>query len=148
MTRKNNTDITSFSGKHAFLSNFYFSAITAEGMCYPTVEHAFQASKTHSFLEKDRISYARTPGIAKRMGRTVHLRPDWESVKVFIMHDLLRHKFKNPYLKDLLRTTRGRKLIEGNNWNDCFWGVCDGLGDNVLGLLLMEVRHEQEKEQG
>ena len=36
-------------------------------------------------------------------------------------------------------------LIEGNTWGDTYWGVCDGVGENRLGKLLMEVREECKK---
>ena len=36
--------------------------------------------------------------------------------------------------------------VEGNNWNDTFWGVCRGKGRNELGKVLMKVRSELSKE--
>lgn len=36
--------------------------------------------------------------------------------------------------------TGDAELIEGNNWGDTFWGVCNGRGENMLGKLLMEIR--------
>ena len=38
--------ILAFTAEHRYLSNFYPSVIRAEGISYPTVEHAFQAAKT------------------------------------------------------------------------------------------------------
>ena len=35
--------------------------------------------------------------------------------------------------------------IEGNTWNDTFWGVCNGQGQNWLGKILMLVRSELNK---
>jgi hypothetical protein len=42
----------------------------------------------------------------------------------------------------LLLDTSDKVLIEENNWNDTFWGVCNGVGENNLGRLLMQVRGE------
>lgn len=135
------TPITAFSGPYRFLSNFYPSPVTVNGNVYPTVEHAFQASKTTNAIERRRIWNAPTPGVAKRLGRQATLRPDWEAVKIEVMRGLLIEKFEDPVLYDQLRSTDGRQLIEGNTWGDRFWGECPvGHGENWLGRLLMEIR--------
>lgn len=139
--------INCFDGEFAFLSNFYESPCEFEGMVYPTVEHAFQAAKTLDQLERIEIAAARTPGQAKRMGRRVQLREDWEAVKTDVMRKCLQSKFKNPFLKDLLLATGDATLIEGTTWHDRCWGVCycptcKGVGENRLGKLLMELREE------
>ena len=70
------------------------------------------------------------------------MRADWEEVKIEIMEEALRLKFDDPHLKDLLLATGDKELIEGNTWNDQFWGVCNGVGENNLGKLLMKLRKE------
>src|SRR5262245_14222864 len=127
--------IDRFEGEHSFLSNFHDSPVDLDGARYPTVEHAFQAAKTFDSAERARVRAAPTPGSAKRMGRRVALRPDWEKVKLGIMEGLLRTKFADPTLGALLRATAGHELVEGNTWNDRFWGVCKGQGQNHLGRL-------------
>lgn len=134
--------IDRFNGKYVFLSNFYPSPITIDRVEYPTVEHAFQASKTLSRGERQMIAYAVSPGKAKRMGRKLNLRSDWEEVKVACMLELARLKFTEPNLKAKLLATGDVELIEGNTWNDTFWGVCRGEGQNQLGKILMKVRKE------
>jgi len=131
-----------FRDEYAFLSNFYWSEIEYEGVLFPTVEHAFQAAKTMDIDERRKISATPAPGSAKRLGRRVKLRSDWERIKVGLMRDLLRIKFSDPDLAARLLATGSADLIEGNNWNDTFWGVCRGRGRNMLGQLLMEVRGE------
>lgn len=139
--------IVSFRDAYRFLSNFYPSPVTygASPLTYPTVEHAFQAAKTLNHNERAAFAYdavhAMTPGDAKRAGRALVLRPDWEDVKLDVMLDLLRLKFEDPHLASLLIHTGTAVLIEGNHWGDRFWGV-DGTGLNHLGLLLMQVRRE------
>ena len=86
--------------------------------------------------------FCRPPGKAKRLGRKVTLRPDWEQIKTYTMLLLLRIKFSDENLATKLLETGEQKLIEGNSWGDCFWGVCDGVGENHLGKLLMQVREE------
>ena len=85
--------IDEFDGKFAFLSNFFPSPIKSEGIVYPTVEHFFQAQKANTLSEKMAIAAAETPGRAKRLGRLVSLRPDWEEVKVDVMRSGLELKF-------------------------------------------------------
>ena len=68
------------------------------------------------------------------------LRSDWEDVKFDVMKEIVILKFINPNLKEKLLATKDAELIEGNTWNDRCWGVCDGVGQNNLGRILMEVR--------
>lgn len=143
-----NDIIDNFNEEYRFLSNFYPSNIIYEGLTYPTIEHAFQACKTESFYERKMISKASTPGLAKMQGRKVHLRSNWELIKDKIMEELLRQKFNDPTLKQLLLNTKNAKLIEGNYWHDNYWGNCycykceDFIGKNKLGKLLMKIREE------
>ena len=105
--------IDNFDGEFAFLSNFYESPCEFEGVVYPTVEHAFQAAKTLDQLERQEIAAAPTPGKAKRMGRKVQLREDWELVKTDVMRECLKSKFNHPILKMQLLATKDAMLIEG-----------------------------------
>jgi N-glycosidase YbiA len=75
-------------------------------------------------------------------GKRVALRSDWEVVKVGIMEQCLRSKFAGSELRSLLLSTGDAELVEGNTWNDRFWGVCRGKGQNHLGKLLMRIRSE------
>jgi predicted NAD-dependent protein-ADP-ribosyltransferase YbiA (DUF1768 family) len=58
------------------------------------------------------------------------------------MKQLLKLKFNNPDLQQKLIATYPEELIEGNYWHDTYWGVCEGVGENHLGKLLMEIRNE------
>lgn len=84
-----------------------------------------------------------TPGGAKRLGRMVPMRPEWEEVKLAVMEDLIRQKFRPGFrLAALLLRTKDAHIEEGNTWGDRFWGVCGGVGANNLGLILMRVRQD------
>lgn len=141
--------IYSFEGKYAFLSNFDKSPIVDEhGIVYPTNEHFFQAMKTLNIAERAAIAAAPSPGKAKRMGRQVALRSDWEAIKNDVMLEGLRKKFADPKLAQKLLNTAEEHLVEGNTWHDNYWGICHcgrpscGVGSNMLGNLLMQVRDE------
>lgn len=129
-----------FRGRYAFLSNFHPCSVHLYGIHCPSVEHAYQACKATTREDAMRIINASTPGIAKRLGRTVKLRSDWEQIKVGNMHGLVWEKFQNPTLRTLLLATGDAHLEEGNNWGDRFWGTCGGVGENHLGRILMNIR--------
>lgn len=139
--------IDSFQGDHRFLSNFYPARIVLDGMLFTSVEAAYVAGKTLDRSTRLRIQSLETPGKVKRFGRSIPLRPDWEEVKIPLMLSLLRQKFKeDSVLGDLLWLTGKHELIEGNTWGDTFWGVCNGVGHNHLGKLLMQIRQEMAQE--
>jgi predicted NAD-dependent protein-ADP-ribosyltransferase YbiA (DUF1768 family) len=56
------------------------------------------------------------------------------------MADLLLQKYKNPDLRNRLKETADKYLVEGNTWGDTLWGVSDGKGRNMLGQMLMAIR--------
>lgn len=141
--------INSFSGNYRFLSNFWLCSVPFDGIDYPSSENAFQAMKCkeHSYRWMFRDI---TPGAAKRLGKSVALREDWDEVRLNVMLGILRVKFfRHEDLRLKLIATGDQELIEGNYWNDTFWGVCpvptrtiQGSGENHLGKLLMQVRDE------
>lgn len=131
-----------FFGDHRPLSNFWLVDVVMGGWWYKSVEHAFQAAKTNDLDERKKIQQAETCGEAKKLGRIVTLREDWERVKIDVMEGLLKQKFNDPFCQMVLICTEGRELIEGNTWGDTFWGVCEGKGENNLGKLLMKIRAE------
>ena len=136
--------IDNFRDEYFFLSNFYISAPTMyDGVIYLTSEHAFQAAKTLLLGERTVILNAYSPSLAKKYGRRATLRNHWEDVKAGIMYAIVLDKFvRNKELRKKLLATGDAELIEGNTWGDCIWGVCDGIGENHLGKILMTVRDE------
>lgn len=134
--------IDSFQGEFRFLSNFHSCNIRLGGELYPSTEHAFQAAKTLDPIERMQIRADRNPGEAKRLGRKVKLRADWDSIRDDVMLACLRQKFSREPLRSKLLATGDQELVEGNTWGDRYWGQCDGEGLNKLGKLLMQVRHE------
>lgn len=143
-----------FRGEYDFLSNFFRTGVLYDGLVYPSSENAFQAAKSVDL--KVRVSFTNpevSSAEAKRMGKIVPLRLDWEVVKDDVMLEIVRSKFKNPRLRARLSRTSTQYLFEGNNWHDTYWGVCDGrhtfdpahnytLGLNKLGKILERVRFE------
>lgn len=133
--------ITSFSGEHRFLSNFWPCDVAWKGIRFPTVEHAYVAAKTDSKDDVTQILAMNSPGEVKRFGRNIQIRPSFNKEKLLIMNNLVTQKFKDPELICLLRSTCDVSIIEGNTWGDRFWGQCPiGEGENHLGKILMNIR--------
>lgn len=135
--------ILSFTGEYSFLSNFYEYPIYYDGIIYRNSEAAFQSAKC---MNKDgRLGFSDlNPSEAKRLGRRVKLRPDWEDVKDQIMYDIVKAKFSAPELAKMLLDTGSAGLYEGNTWGDMYWGIDSTTlrGRNKLGEILMRVRDE------
>jgi hypothetical protein len=135
--------ISRFTGPFRFLSNFY---IEDDGK---SVEHRFQAVKTLDESEREFIYSAPTAAAAKRRGRQVTMRQDWDEVKEQVMEFLLTKKFEDPRMRKLLLQTGDARLEEGNYWGDEYWGVdmVTGEGLNRLGILLMKIRKRISQEE-
>lgn len=147
--------IHGFDNKYSFLSNFYACQVEYEGITYPTSEHAFQAAKSLDPDIRKWIAAASTPGQAKRRGRSIELRPDWEKIKDQVMFDIVREKFKNEDMRVRLLMTIGEGydgFCEDNYWHDNYWGNCNCErcknieGKNMLGKILMDVANEVVEE--
>lgn len=129
-----------FKNKYYFLSNMYPCDIEAvvddKKYSFTCVESAYQA---HKCPEKVAEFIQLNGYEAKRLGKRVELRSDWNEVKVDLMKTLVKQKFSNKELFKQLKAIEG-EIVETNNWGDTFWGKCNGKGQNVLGQILMEIR--------
>lgn len=140
--------ITAFTGEYHFLSNYCACPITIDGLTYRSAEAAFQAAKCN--VPIDRAAFCTVPpNVAKAIGRKIKLRKGWEKERDGIMADVIHAKFsQNPALAQALIDTGDAELIEGNTWNDNYWGMCgctrcrsEGTkGLNKLGQILMAER--------
>jgi ribA/ribD-fused uncharacterized protein len=141
--------IPEFKGEYLWLSNFDTAPFEWRMRYYASGEHAFQAAKgicAVSREEADRhgeaIKSATSPAKAKYAGRSVKINLDeWEKNKVQWMREIIHAKFSGvPGYAGKLINTGACMLVEGNDWNDTFWGRCNGKGFNTLGVILMEER--------
>lgn len=134
--------IDSFTGRYEFLSNFFELPVVYDGIKYRNSEAAFQAQKTEDRSIRKEFADL-PPNLAKRKGRHVTLRPDWDIIKDSVMYMVCRCKFEqNPVYLEKLLETGDAELVEGNTWGDTYWGVCNGVGENQLGKTLMRIRSE------
>jgi hypothetical protein len=134
------SQIKGFFGEYRFLSNFELGDVIYEGIKYPSSENAYQAAKSLDLEIRNQFVNI-SPDESKKLGRKTNVREDWEEVKYGIMYQIVLDKFSRNYqLGDLLIETGDKYLEETNHWKDKIWGVCDGVGKNWLGKILMDVR--------
>ena len=139
--------INEFKRKYYFLSNFYEAPVTWNGVTYRNNEAAFQSAKVIS--GKERFANL-DPSSAKKLGRKVQLRSDWEDIKDNVMYEICKSKFsQNETLKKRWLATGDEYLEEGTTgWHDNIWGNCNCekckniTGENRFGKILMKVRDE------
>lgn len=125
-----------FRDEYYFLSNMFPCKITYNGFTYNNAEAAFQAQKDLTRMEE----FTCLDGYsAKKLGKTVNLRPDWNNVKLTIMREILTIKFADKQLAAKLKSIN-TPIVEDNTWGDRYWGVCNGVGENHLGKILMDIQ--------
>ncbi len=135
-----------FTGDRYFLSNFWdvkHTVNVAGGPCvFYSTECSFQASKVENPTEA-RCFVNLTPRQGKIRGKQVKLREGWDDIRDEIMYQVNMAKYtQNPVLAEKLLATGDDELVEYNTWNDKYWGVCRGEGENKLGKVLMRIRQE------
>ncbi len=131
-----------------WFSNFvpYTVPLLDHGIQYRTPEHYYQASKSPFHDDWERIAALDTPGQAKRAGKKLQLRVNWDDVKVLVMMRVLLWRIEtDPIWKGKLMDTGYSRITEWNTWHDLYWGrctcdKCQESGLNVLGELLMNIR--------
>ena len=141
--------IDRFREEYEFLSNFYPAKLFFDGIIYDNSESAYQAQKLADPDARKQFAHLYADE-AKRMGRKVEVREDWDRVKLKLMREIVEAKFtQNPRLARRLAKTGSRPLIEGNRWGDTYWGVDlrTREGENHLGQILMELRERFQKEE-
>ena len=145
-------DIIKFSrsqGLYGCFSNFAYAPMEYNGLHFDSSEAAWQAQKcTNSEDIKQFCNLSASA--AKRLGRSVTLRKDWEDVKYDIMVEVLKAKFtQNQNMLRVLLSTQDKLLVEDTTgWHDNIWGSCScprcaaTTGKNLLGKALMQVRSD------
>lgn len=130
-------------------SNLYRREILFEGEVFATSEHAYQAGKARKPAVKKWLMEAPSPSLLAMAAHGLYywdVAPGWSASKFDRMRDVLRQKFtQHPDLRELLLATGDARLIESttvDNEVNRLWGEVNGVGRNMLGELLMEIRNE------
>jgi N-glycosidase YbiA len=78
---------------YGYLSNFYPSPFTVNGLTYKTNEHFFQSKKFEGKEREQQIIDSSNPDEAFKLGQYQPRRADWEEVKEAYMYQGLKLKF-------------------------------------------------------
>lgn len=141
--------VAEFRNEYSFLSNYYTADFKWRSHSFRSAEQAFAFAKTFVCAIEAQESFQRgilrasTPGEAKKLGRSLPMTDPsvWDAQRISYMREIVHSKFQQvPGLAGQLLNTGAMMLVEGNNWNDTFWGRCNGKGYNHLGVILMEER--------
>jgi ribA/ribD-fused uncharacterized protein len=134
-------NIKGFIDEYRWLSNFHQCPIFFRGMCFSSTEAAYQAAKC-AFPEDARRFESYSAAESKRMSKQItRMVPGWDRQKLYVMAEVVFYKFLHHHeLRKKLLETGDRYIEETNHWNDTFWGVCNGIGENKLGKILMATR--------
>jgi ribA/ribD-fused uncharacterized protein len=130
-------------------SNLYRRPVDFEGETFVTAEHAYQAGKARKPEVKKWLMAAPSPSLLAMAAHGLYqwdIAPSWSRVKFERMRGVLKAKFtQHEDLKQLLLSTGSARLIESatvDNAVNRLWGEVNGVGKNMLGVLLMELRTE------
>lgn len=128
-------------------SNLYRRAIVFEDQVFKTSEHAYQAGKARKPEVKAWLMAAPSPALLAMAAHGLYywdIAPGWSRTKFDRMRAVLEAKFsQHEDLRDLLLSTGDAKLIETatvDNPVNRLWGEVNGVGENMLGRMLMELR--------
>lgn len=140
---------------YGVFSNLYRRPIVFEGREYPTAEHAYQAGKPSKEAVREWVLSAPTPALVAMAAHGLYswdIVPNWAQIKFDRMRAVLRAKFtQHEDLRELLLSTGNARLVEAGRVNNAInrtWGEVNGKGQNMLGVLLMELRVELRKKIG
>lgn len=130
-------------------SNLLKRPIQFEGEVFATAEHAYQAGKARKPAVRKWLMEAPSPSLLAMAAHGLYvwdIAEDWSKIKFDRMKRVLIAKFtQHEDLKALLLSTGTARLVESatvDNAVNRLWGEVNGVGQNKLGVLLMEVRAE------
>jgi len=139
---------------YGVFSNLFRRSILFENREFATAEHAYQAGKAKRAEVRDWILNAPTPSLVAMAAHglyTWEIVPNWSEIKYDRMRKVLRAKFsQHEDLRDILLSTGNARLVEVGRVDspvNRIWGEINGKGQNMLGLLLMELRDELKHNQ-
>lgn len=128
-------------------SNLYRREIVFEGETFATSEHAYQAGKARKPEVRRWLMQAPSPALLAMAAHGLYywdIAPGWSKTKFDRMRGVLYAKFtQHDDLRALLLSTGSSRLVETattDNEVNRLWGEVNGVGQNMLGVLLMELR--------
>jgi ribA/ribD-fused uncharacterized protein len=139
---------------YGVFSNLLRRPIEFEGETFATSEHAYQAGKARKPEVKAWLMAAPSPALLAMAAHGLYvwdISSDWSKVKFDRMRGVLRAKFtQHEDLKAILLSTGTARLVESatvDNAVNRLWGEVNGVGKNMLGEMLMELRASLQEEE-
>lgn len=130
-------------------SNLYRRDVMFDEEVFATSEHAYQAGKARKPAVRKWLMEAPSPSLLAMAAHGLYywdIAPGWSKTKFDRMRAVLRAKFtQHTDLRRLLLSTGDARLVETatiDNEVNRLWGEVNGVGRNMLGALLMELRDE------
>lgn len=131
--------ITKFAGNHKYLAMDYPCKIKWAGIMWPSAQHAFLAASVTDVSLHVEISRAETVAAAEALVSKSPVRNAWSTHAPPALYKILMDKFRqNPQLIEELILTDGEIVYA--NAHDRFLGKVRGVGQNILGEHLMQLR--------
>lgn len=136
-------EIGFYEGAYYSLSNFSAHQVVYEGQMYATAEYAYQVAKFSDPVQREKIKHASSAWLAREYGQSHEGRtPNFD--KVVVIKNIMRLKLQqHEDVERALRTTGDAIILKNHPEDDGFWGTGrDGLGQNIMGKIWMELRAE------
>jgi ribA/ribD-fused uncharacterized protein len=134
---------------YGIFSNLFRRRILFEDKEFATAEHAYQAGKPKRAEVQEWLLNAPTPSLVAMAAHglyTWEIVPNWSEIKFDRMRMVLRAKFsQHEDLREILLSTGDARIVEVGRVDSPVnrtWGEVNGKGQNMLGVLLMELREE------
>jgi len=159
ISEKKNADVIAFAGRYSRQSNLFPQPIDVDDRTYPSTEHYYQYQKCLSAGDVDaaaQVLLAQQPEDAMAAGKAVKKQREWTNKEgKEIMKKAVKIKFSSESMKVMLRSTGKRKIVEATR--NPHWGIGEPFtslnvlnpryqkGDNLMGMILMEIRDEFEE---
>jgi ribA/ribD-fused uncharacterized protein len=127
-----------------FLATFSAHAIEYKGKLYPTVEHAYHASRYVDEKIQEEIRAAKSPYIAWELSQKYKAgqMSDFDARKSAVMEEICRLKLtQHEDVKAGLLASGDDTIVK--NYPDPYWGIGpNGVGKNEMGVIWMKLRSE------
>ena len=128
-------------------SNLYRCRVVLDGVEYPTSEHAYQAAKARKPEVRNWLMSAPSPSLLAMAAHGLYswdIAPGWSKNRRDRMRRVVLAKFtQNDDLAEILLSTGDEEIVETPTTDSEVnrrWGKVNGVGQNWLGLILMETR--------
>jgi ribA/ribD-fused uncharacterized protein len=128
-------------------SNLFRRPLVFEETSFATAEHAYQAGKARRPEVRDWLMAAPSPALLAMAAHGLYqwdIAPSWSRIRFDRMRAVLQAKFtQHEDLRELLLSTGSARLVETATVDSAvnrLWGEVNGVGKNMLGILLMELR--------